>query len=67
MLENIYCVYTNNRFDQVLLFESFQDAYSWCKAATRWSEKEIYGNIRKPIKTGNEKHASIFDPYSIVG
>ena len=66
MLEKIYCIYTNNRFNQVLLFESYQAAYNWCKAATRWTETEIQANIKKPLKLGSEEYVSIFDPHKFI-
>ena len=54
-----YYIYTENRFNQILIFDSYEDAFSWCKSATRWTDEEIRKNIKRPIKTGKNKYSSI--------
>lgn len=41
-----YYIYTQNRFNQILIFENYNDAVNWCKSATRWSDEEIKENIK---------------------
>lgn len=48
IMETICFVYTENRFNQILIFENYNKAYEWCKNATRWTEEEIKNNIRYP-------------------
>lgn len=54
-----YYIYTENRFNQILIFDSYEDAFDWCKSATRWTDEEIRKNIKRPIKTGKNKYSSI--------
>lgn len=53
-----YYILTENRHNQILLFDSFEDAFNWCKSATRWTDAEIKANIKTASKTGS--HYSIF-------
>lgn len=53
-----YYILTENRHNQILLFDSFDDAFNWCKSATRWTDAEINANIKTASKTG--LHYSIF-------
>ena len=53
-----YYILTENRYNQILLFDSFEDAFNWCKSATRWTDSEIKANIKTASKTGS--HYSIF-------
>lgn len=41
-------IFTHNRFNQVLMFKNQADAVSWCKKATRWTDREIIENIIFP-------------------
>jgi hypothetical protein len=52
-MERLYYVNTGNRFNQVLVFESFNKAFSWCKSATTWNEEEIKKNIIITEKNNN--------------
>ena len=45
---DVYVVYTGNRFNEVLLFATYDDAFDWCKKATRWTDEEIEKAIKKP-------------------
>ena len=53
-----YYILTENRHNQILLFDSFDDAFNWCKSATRWTDAEIKANIKTAQKMGS--HYSIF-------
>lgn len=53
-----YYILTENRHNQILLFDSFEDAFNWCKSATRWTDAEIKANIKTASKMGS--HYSIF-------
>lgn len=55
-----YYIYTNNRFDQILIFNNYNDAFNWCKSATRWSDEEIKENIKTESKIDFSKYSSIF-------
>lgn len=46
----MYYIYTKNRFNQVLIFESYEDAINWCRLATRWTDEEIKENIKEPMQ-----------------
>lgn len=50
---DIYAIYTRNRFNQILLFDSWEKAAAWCRSATRWTEQEIERNIVKAVQLGN--------------
>lgn len=52
-----YYILTENRHNQILLFDSFKDAFNWCKSATRWTDAEIKANIKTASKMGS--HYSI--------
>lgn len=56
---NIYMVYTKNNFNQILVFETWESAFNWCKAATTWSDEKIKENIKQPWKSGNAKYFHI--------
>ena len=49
----LYVIYTENAFDQVLIFTSKADAIEWAEKATNWSVAEIKNNIKKAHKTDN--------------
>lgn len=52
-MKTLYYVNTKNRFNQVLIFESFDEAFNWCKSATTWSLEKIKENIIITEKTDN--------------
>lgn len=45
-MKKLYCIETDNRFNQILIFTSLTDAVRWAKKATRWTKEEIEKNIR---------------------
>jgi len=45
--ERLYYVTTGNRHGQVLIFTSWEDAYSWLKSATSLPENEIKAAIKE--------------------
>lgn len=47
-----YYIYTHNKLNQIIIFETYDDAVRWCKVATRWTDKEIKRNIKTPVKHG---------------
>ena len=47
----MYYIYTGNKHNQILIFESFLDAYNWCAKATVWTHDEIVKNIKAPRKS----------------
>ncbi len=49
----MYYVYTGNRFNQILRFDTYENAFTWCKAATRWTDDQIKKAIKEPKKQGN--------------
>ena len=49
----MYCIFTGNNFNQILIFEDYKKAVAWCKRATRWTDDEIEKNIK------HERHTSI--------
>ena len=44
----MYYIYTENRFNQILIFNSYEDAFNWCKSATHWTDEEAKANIKQP-------------------
>ena len=55
----MYCVYTENRFNQVLIFPTWDEAADWCRKATSWTEAEIVGAIKTPRWNG-ANHLDLF-------
>ena len=45
-------VYTGNRFNQILIFDSYDKAAAWLRASTRYSELEIAKAIKTPRDYG---------------
>ena len=45
---DVYVVYTGNRFNEVLLFETYDGAFNWLKKATRLTDEQIKKEIKKP-------------------
>jgi len=55
MFENpMFCIFTGNRFNQVLIFPSWEAAAKWARSATTWSEDQIAARIRVPHWNGGE-------------
>lgn len=48
----MFYIFTQNKFNQVLIFDSKEKAVAWCKAAAVWTDKEIEENIKIPV-SGN--------------
>lgn len=57
---NMYVVYTGNRFNQVLIFSTYDEAAAWLRSATRYTETEIARAIKTPRWNG-ENHLSVFE------
>lgn len=58
----MFALYTHNRFNQVMLFKTYEEVHHWCLTATRWTEKEIKNNIKSVIKSSSGSgHYNIFD------
>lgn len=56
---NYYYIYTGNEYNQILIFDTYSDAFNWCKRATNWSDREIEKNIVKPKKCGKASYGYI--------
>lgn len=55
MFENpMFCIFTGNRFNQVLIFPSWEAAANWARSATTWTEKQIAARICVPHWNGGE-------------
>ena len=50
----MFIVYTGNRFNQILIFDSYDKAAVWLRASTRYSELEIARAIKIPHDYGND-------------
>lgn len=48
----MFYVYTQNRFNQILIFNTYEEARDWLKRCTRFTDPEI----KKAIKTPNMAH-----------
>lgn len=48
----MFIVYTGNRFNQILIFDSYDKAAAWLRASTRYSELEIAKAIKTPRDYG---------------
>lgn len=58
----MFALYTHNRFNQVMLFKTYEEARHWCLTATRWTEQEIKTNIKSVTKSSSGSgHYNIFD------
>ncbi len=61
MINNpIFAVYTGNRFNEVLLFDSYEKAKKWLKQSTRLSDLEIAKAIKTPRWNGAD-YLSLFE------
>ena len=48
----MFIVYTGNRFNQILIFDSHDKAAEWLRASTKYSEFEIAKAIKTPRDNG---------------
>lgn len=46
----MFYVYTGNRFNQILIFNTYEDARQWLKNCTRFTDAEIAQAIKTPRK-----------------
>ena len=61
MINNpIFAVYTGNRFNEVLLFDSYEKAEKWLKKCTNYTDLEIAKAIKIPRWNGQD-FISIFE------
>lgn len=44
----MFYVYTQNRFNQILIFNTYEDARQWLKTCTRFTDAEIAQAIKTP-------------------
>ncbi len=49
-IDDLYVIYTENAFDQILIFPTKDDAREWARKATQWDENEIERKIKKVAK-----------------
>lgn len=49
----MFIVYTGNRFNQILIFDSYDKAAEWLRKSTKYSELEIAKAIKTPRDYGN--------------
>lgn len=56
----MFCIFTGNRHNQVLVFATLDEAIQWARSATTWSDLEILKAIKQPRWNG-ENYLSIFD------
>lgn len=59
--EPMFIVYTGNRFNQVLIFPSWDAAANWLRSATTHSEAQIAREIRVPHDNGGG-YLSVSEP-----
>lgn len=52
-INNICFIFTRNRFNQVLMFETREKAKRWAQKATTWSDDEINRQIRGTFNHGD--------------
>lgn len=55
----MYYVYTGNRFNQILIFDTYDAAAAWLRLATRLSEDQIRDAVKTPVRTGAGAFMSI--------
>ena len=58
-MKAIYYILTENRHNQILIFEKYEDARNWALKCTNWSEQELVLNIKKSVRIGDNMQ-SIF-------
>lgn len=52
-MEKLFYIETQNRHEQVLFFTSFEEAFTFLKLSTKWTEKKIKEKIITIHKTHN--------------
>ena len=58
----MFYVYTQNKFNQILIFNTYEDARQWLKSATRLTDEEIAQAIKTPRPAYNgANYCSIFE------
>ncbi len=57
---SIFAVFTGNRFNQVLLFDTWNEAAEWLRHSTRYTEEDIAKAIKTPHWNG-DNHLTLFD------
>ena len=58
--ENMYVVYTENRFNQVLISPTWNDAAEWCRSATTWNDAKIREAIKMTSWDNHSNFISVF-------
>ena len=58
---NLYIVYTGNRHNQILFFETYKDAYNWLKSSTIWNDKKIRENILQPYNFPQNNYYTVYE------
>ena len=48
----MFIVYTGNRFNQILIFDSYDKAADWLRNSTTWNELMIAKAIKTPRDNG---------------
>lgn len=59
--ENMFIVYTGNRFNQILIFPTWNKAAAWLRSATRYTETEIARAIKTTLWNGYSDYISVTD------
>lgn len=63
-MKTLYYIETYNYFNQILIFETREEAEKWCEYATRWSSQKINTEIKETHmiynKYSNQNFYSIF-------
>ena len=55
----MYYIYTHNRFNQILIFETYEAAKKWLKCSTSLTDAEIEKEIKSPRPAYNGASYSI--------
>lgn len=65
-IDDLYVIYTENAFDQILIFTSKEDARTWARKATIWNDDEIERKIKKVVPlTDNIYHVTNSDRWQM--
>lgn len=57
---NMFVVFTGNRFNQILIFQSWEEAAEWLRSSTHYTEAEIARAIKTPSWDGRN-FLSVFE------
>lgn len=49
----MFVVYTGNRFNQIMIFDSYNGAAEWLRRATRFTEAQVAQAIKTPSPTAD--------------